>query len=988
MRSPAPRPHARLTSIRKWIAGALALVLAVAVGVLTTGTSHATGGNDRDWCPTPGSYPGLGDWGAGDWLATDNAPALFVGGNLVSSNMEHEGLTVVYGNTTFSRTSYLGVVGVGSGIVPSEGEAVLRAAGDVHVEGGPTGTTGYLHITDPSHKALIGGTYSYTGTAPNWALAPVTDKLQDEALGPWTGIDGAVTEISGNLAAVSGNPAEIDADSPRILHLPGNGGVVSDDMTFLLVDGESLAHVETLDFTGIPTGNGPIVVNVKGAAIDWTPSAFMVDGLDITDPKASTFGNYSSRIIWNFYEAETLNIHGTNQVPGSILVPNSAAKVVSNPSTNGRFYVNGDLTLTSLFLNGDKWNGMEHHNYPWMLRAWPGQCEDPSAAPLRINFTKTLTGDDPAGLDPDELFEFTLTPEDPAGIKIGSTRAEISVAELIAAGDSGVQGHFVDWGFTEAHSPYTLTLAETGGTNPHIGYDGTKYTVTVTVDRDLAGNLQPTLKITKVGDPDATVVPAVFTNNVGLPLAVDLPVTKRLAGENPTTEDYDFTFDFAPVTDYGEAFQMPADPSATVTIPAGDHKDPQVATLHGITVTEPGTYEVVVTERNGGERPIEYSRQQIHALITATRDDAGKWTEPTIEYIDGLSEAGSDGTFVNVYDPMRGVAAVPLEVTKYLVADDGGIPESQFDFHVVQNDADPAKGTDLVRVTTPADASVTMDKAGSEKATFAPITIEHPGTYTFAITELPGDIDGMEYDARTITATVVAEPDPASSIPQGIRTSGISYQGGQPDPDDSAKENGFVNEYTSIQRTLQVAKHLEADPGMPEATFEFTMAPHPDNPVGATMPASTTATTKMTETGKTYPRFDAITFAEEGTYLFDITETAGDMDPTKMTYDDAVVTARVEVTRNEDTGALESWITYSGGATHGGNAFVNTWDDPQGYLLARTTGGSTTTTATPSSSYPLARTGAKVLGVAATAGALILIGAALAYQRRRENGDF
>lgn len=82
------------------------------------------------------------------------------------------------------------------------------------------------------------------------------------------------------------------------VNLANSGG-----LNVFSIDGSSLSGNQTLGFQG-GNGNETVVVNVAGKTINWSAS----------------LNNYRNRIVWNFFEAETINISGRD-FDGAMLAP-------------------------------------------------------------------------------------------------------------------------------------------------------------------------------------------------------------------------------------------------------------------------------------------------------------------------------------------------------------------------------------------------------------------------------------------------------------------------------------------------------------------------------------------------------------------------------------------------------------------------------------------------------------------------------------------
>lgn len=135
------------------------------------------------------------------------------------------------------------------------------------------------------------------------------------------------------------------------------------------------------------------------------------------------------------------------------------------------------------------------------------------------------------------------------------------------------------------------------------------------------------------------------------------------------------------------------------------------------------------------------------------------------------------------------------------------------------------------------------------------------------------------------------------------------------------------------ETNLTVAKTVEGD-GWPDGeTFSFTIEGIvQDNPTAtAPMPAQTTVTlNKPTAGNETTGAFDDITFTEAGTYVYTISETAGENE--NISYDTSQYMVTVQVVADASTGELNiDSVSYAkDGEAVDSIAFTNTYTAPDG----------------------------------------------------------
>ena len=343
-------------SRRASVAAASALTVALTLGgfLSMVPMANADGGFS---CPEV--MPGLGN---GPVAGYDNNTNVFVGGNFTVSQAaaEAEGLMVVMGNASFNKegqTRYnVGVVGVGSQIVPVPGAEMLLVGGDIS----SNGTT-----VDVGAGNAAGGDARIRGLNN----IPV-GKLEMNG-GQFTSLDAGA--VSGHAQALAG----LAAASGEFSGLADTGTVVADKWSVVLqgngtaspqvftVDGGTLGSAAanvSLQLKGIPAG-ARVVVNVTGAPSAGLHFNALLDAAGVpintnaNPPAESAFGAIAANLVWNFETAANVTVGGQAQVPGMILVPTPGGTTdIYAPGTNGRILVAGDLS--------HRGSGSEMHAYP------------------------------------------------------------------------------------------------------------------------------------------------------------------------------------------------------------------------------------------------------------------------------------------------------------------------------------------------------------------------------------------------------------------------------------------------------------------------------------------------------------------------------------------------------------------------------------------------------------------------------------------------
>ncbi|MBQ8624521.1 MAG: hypothetical protein IJ424_09210, partial [Oscillospiraceae bacterium] len=425
--------------------------------------------------------------------------------------------------------------------------------------------------------------------------------------------------------------------------------------------------------------------------------------------------------------------------------------------------------------------------------------------------TKTLTGKTLT----DGAFTFTVY------------EGEDEVAEGTNAADGTITFDEIEYTAAGTHT-YTITEVNGGKTIDGITYDDSEITITVNVVDNGDGTLTASV--------DATSPAIKFENeyNVGK-TSITLKGTKTLTGK--TLTDGAFTF-----TVYeGEDEVSEGTNAADGTI-----------TFEAIEYTKAGTHTYTVTEVNGGQTidGITYDDSEITVTVNVVDNGDGTLTAS----VDANSPAIA---FQNEYNV--GKTSITLKGTKTLTGKT--LADNQFSFVVMEGTTKVSEGTNA------ADGTITFDEIEYTKA----------GTHTYTITEVNGGetIDGITYDADTITVTV-------NVVDNGDGTLTASVDANSP-------AIAFQNEYnvgkTSI--TLKGTKTLTGK----------TLA---DNQFSFVVMEGTTKVSEGTNEADGTVTFDEIEYTKAGTHTYTVTEVNGGETIDGITYDDSEITITVNVVDNGD----------------------------------------------------------------------------------------
>ncbi|MBT2451614.1 choice-of-anchor A family protein [Streptomyces sp. ISL-43] len=376
----------------------------------------------------------------------DEGVNIFVGADFLVRERaaEAEGKVVVLG--TFDQNKNLaeagggydiGIVGAGSLVRPPAGSDFLTTGRDVSI------AAGQRLISD-------GGTVRHAGTAPGPGTVSGPLVSDPAATVPYAGLRDELTAASRCYARVDGRPR------------PATGTAVNrDGSTVFTGDGRSPLQVFNVDFDMVGATGGAIgirfaqipadatvLVNVLGAGR--TLSTFS-GSINDTGPSADPWNGYRTRLLWNFPDATAVQLTGSGQFQGSVLVGEQASRTtVTLPGTNGRFFTTGELVHTS-----GRGGGQELHAYPFDGDL--PDCGEPDPAEGQVSVLKQDTAGGPLAGATYELWRET---NGAAGAQFTGPGADTKVADCVTPA-SGVCSRTVPlgtyyWRETKAPDGYEL----------------------------------------------------------------------------------------------------------------------------------------------------------------------------------------------------------------------------------------------------------------------------------------------------------------------------------------------------------------------------------------------------------------------------------------------------------------------------------------------------------------------------------------------------
>ncbi|MCK6128032.1 Cna B-type domain-containing protein [Streptococcus halitosis] len=286
---------------------------------------------------------------------------------------------------------------------------------------------------------------------------------------------------------------------------------------------------------------------------------------------------------------------------------------------------------------------------------------------------------------------------------------------------------------------YHIVEKKANKTEKGVTYDANPVGVTVTVTADSEGKLAAAVSYES---DDKT-----FENTYAAEkTSASLEVTKKLTGRELKADEFEFVL------------KNDADGSELQKVKnTADGK----VTFAPIEYTKAGTYNYTIVETNAGKTVdgVTYDNLEVKVTVEVTDDGEGK-LHANVTY-------PADKEFNNNYGTSKAKAA--LEVTKKLTGRE--LKADEFEFTLTDQDGNVKE-------------TVKNDKDGNVK--FSELEFDKAGTYTYKIAEKAGTATGIQYDTKTITATVTVADNG-----KGVLEATVAYDG----------EKVFENTYTPVGAT-------------------------------------------------------------------------------------------------------------------------------------------------------------------------------------------
>ena len=288
---------------------------------------------------------------------------------------------------------------------------------------------------------------------------------------------------------------------------------------------------------------------------------------------------------------------------------------------------------------------------------------------------------------------------------------------------------------------FKYTITETKGTDKTITYSDKTITATVVVvEKDNA------LVVEQTSYSDGQTDTDTFTNKKEVPKTESTKATlqvKKLLKEGETT---------LPLTDDQFEFVLK---EGNNTLETAKNKANGTVTFKELTYTEEGTHTYTITENQGTDTSINYSKQMITATVEVKK--VNDKLVATVTYSGGDAEKGD--TFTNTKTPPTPPTPSEKQITTSKILEGRDLQGGEFSFNLLDEN-----GTVLQTKQNAADGTVTFDAIAYTEAMI--------GTHKYTIKEVvPADQANIQYDEGQVDVTVTVTKDEAANSIQAV----VSY---------------------------------------------------------------------------------------------------------------------------------------------------------------------------------------------------------------------
>lgn len=309
----------------------------------------------------------------------------------------------------------------------------------------------------------------------------------------------------------------------------------------------------------------------------------------------------------------------------------------------------------------------------------------------------------------------------------------------------------------------------------------------------------------------------------------------------------------------------------TDTVPAGLVVDPTSISHNGVYTNGVITWQIGNLAENS-------SVALTFNVVVPQVDSFTKWTNSVSTNIDN----GEDP------DPSNVTIVYP---TNEFIYGEKKFADNSHPYILVGSDFEFVLTTTQPNAPMPQQTTVTNDAQGI--FAFGPIVFDTAGTYTYTISEVEGNINGMEYDADDVTVTVtVVEKTEAGKVSYEVQS--ITYSTGT--------RAVFTNTYDPVDAVVSLETYKELVNGVFDAR-DFGFELYEIDPTGQPVLKQTVYND---EDGDIL--FEDLVFDTVGDYEYEIVEIVGTQ--SNIIYSETVHKVFIEVTDNN--GVLNASVTIDG----------------------------------------------------------------------------
>lgn len=442
---------------------------------------------------------------------------------------------------------------------------------------------------------------------------------------------------------------------------------------------------------------------------------------------------------------------------------------------------------------------------------------------------------------------------------------------------------------------------------PGVSYDRTIWTFSVHVT-DNGGQLVAT--VMDDGVPVGSDYEVTFVNTYHTaPVSIDVVKEVTNTADNPETTKTGFRFD---------AYEANADWSLVDNTPDLSVLSDAVGEARfTATYNEAGTHYFVVKEANGGKAGWSYDATEYRVTVVVTQEaDGNMVADMTIVKVttDGSGAevtetvTGNTITFSNTYDPADAIVNFDPAVRKELIG--RTLKDDEFTFAIFPDgqSSHTSLRNALVIGNNKADGSVDFETGWA---------FDKIGTYRYDVVEMAGDLGGVTYSTRIYDLVVEVTDDGSGQL-----SARYYFE------DATTQTVTFYNTYDAADTAYTVTgtKSLTGRVLLNDE-FTFVLTEVADANGTALAGGKTWETTNTIDGSFSFP---AITYTEEGTHYYKVTEKPSSGSSHGIIYDKTSYIVAVTVT-DKGSGQLVATATVDGEANK-----AITYENR--YVPAKTTG--------------------------------------------------